>query len=202
MNNAQVTFIHELGHHVANELSYHLFDYNGKTLSISLYPSKHGNFFDGKTVCSNPIKDAHSKENYPIEYVRMYYGCLFECLYREIKIEKCLCSMATQSDLKANLCTGRHDYYQMYDISIKPEVKNRFSWWRYLTVEYFNLMKTKKDEFGDIFQLRVQDLAAKTDIESWEIDVCELNIRIESFLSKHKNDYTLAVKKLTQLNKH
>ncbi len=196
MTKLQITFIHELGHHIANELNYRLFHFDRRTKSIHLYPSEHGNFFDGKTISRNANKDYYLPENTPLEYIRSFYGCLFESLLRDINIDKCLCGYITPLDIKVNLCKGRADYYQMASISMRPEVKNRFEWWRYLTNDYFKLMKNKIGVFKTVFHLNVLDFISNKDNDRHKIDLNRLNLVIEPFLINHQKDFKMAVEKL------
>ncbi|MFS4494565.1 hypothetical protein [Maribacter sp. 2308TA10-17] len=196
----QITFIHETGHHIANELNYRVFKFNRKTESIFLYPSNSGDFFDGQIKVANNNAEHYHPENTSLEYIRIFYGCLFECLYREIEISKCLCEVAKPSDIKECLCKGRVDYHDMAHITMSRNIKNRFDWWRYLTVEYFSLMKNNLDLFQTVFELKVQDFILKQNNDYVEINLDQLNIALEPFLIDHKKDFEMAVENLKKLN--
>lgn len=200
MDNLQIIFIHEIGHHIANELNARVFSFNRRTESILLYPSNHGDFFDGKTKIANTNTDFYQVENTVLEYIRTFYGCLFECLFRQIEISKCLCEVATESDVIDNLCKGRVDYHQMAQMTMTRKVKNRFDWWRYLTVEYFTLMKNKVNEFDGIFELKPLDYILKEENSSYEIDIDRLNVVLEPFFITHQKDFKKAVEDLRELN--
>lgn len=200
MEKIQITFIHEIGHHVANELNRNIFDFDRTTKSIMLYPSEIGNFFDGRTISSNSMQNSYHPENSPYEYIRSFYGCFFESLFRKIDIGKCLCGQVTPEDISNNLCKGRADYYQMAEISMRPEINQRFEWWRYLTVDYFNLMKLKETAFKYIFGLNFSDFVLKENNSKYEIDLKLLNKKIETFLIEHRSDFEMAVNQLKLLN--
>lgn len=202
MNKLQITFIHELGHHIANELNAKVFGFDRTTESILLYPSSHGNFFDGETKTANTIVDHYEPENTPLEYIRIFYGCLFESLFRQIEIGKCLCESASKSDINNNLCKGRADYQQMAQMSIIRNVNNRFEWYRYLTVEYFKFMKENINDFRSVFHLNVFDFILEQESNYYKIDLDRLNPLIQPFLINHQNDFKMAVERLRFLTGH
>ena len=120
-------------------------------------------------------------------------------MFRKIEIGKCLCETASKSDIDNNLCKGRADYHQMAQMSKLRNVKNRFEWWRYLTVDFFKLMKDKIGVFETVFHLNVSDFALEQDNGYYKIDLDRLNPVIESFLTNHQNDFKMAVEKLRYL---
>ena len=197
---AQVAFIHELGHHVSNKLNKTIFGYDRPTESITIYPSKYGDFFDGMTKSSNTTPNSYKAEYTPLEYLRAYYGCLFEGLFRSIDINECLCSKITPSIISSGLCKGRADYYQMSHLALRVEIKNKFLWWDFLTKNYFSLMKSKIKSFAEIFKLNFSDYILQEVNYKYYINLDVLDMDIENFLIIHKQDYIMAINELRKLN--
>jgi len=80
-------------------------------------------------------------------------------------------------------------------------VKNRFEWWRYLTGDYFNLMKDKIGVFKTVFHLNVLDFILEQDNRFYKIDIDRLNLVIEPFLIIHQKDFKMAVEELRLLSR-
>tara|TARA_R110002049_G_scaffold247412_1_gene421574 strand:- start:233 stop:853 length:621 start_codon:yes stop_codon:yes gene_type:complete len=199
MNDLQRVFIHEIGHFVAAELNYVIFNYDRRTEQFNLTPRVGTKFYNGLVHNSKATKDSYSIKTCANEYVQSFYGCLFEVLYRDIELDKCLrISVSKDDHLIHNYGNGKIDAMQIFGIGQRKEIKE-FSklWYDYISKEFYKEMKSISNHFELVFNLDVKDFILKEySNKSFDIDIIKLLKSLGGFLELHRPIFFNLINKL------
>ncbi len=202
MNDLQRVFIHETGHLVAAELNYRLYDYDRRIERLNLYPRKGSTYFNGEVYTSKANIGKYSIETCANEYVQIFYGCLFEVIYRNLDLDKCLCYRFSKEKLKEhledNLYNGVADAKQLNYIGVREELNKISSLWHDYTHDvYLKKMSSIKTHFDIVFKMNVNDfILEKPEFHRYSINIKKLLTTLNNFLDLHAPYYKSLLEKL------
>ncbi len=184
----QRVFIHEMGHLVAGELNYRLFNYDRRIEEFKIVPRIGTKFYNGSVYDSKAKKGSYSVNTCANEYVQLFYGCLFEVLFRNITLDKCLCtSVSRENHLVHNYGNGKVDGNYINYIGIREEIKEFASvWYDKISVVFFEEMKSLDNHFEKAFILEVNDYILNENNNSFLIDITKLLDSLNVFLDLHE----------------
>lgn len=193
MNDLQRAFIHEVGHFVAAELNFRLFNYDRRIDEFVIHlRNNSSNLYDGyvttnKTPNSNQI-DHNIIVNY---YTNIAYGCVFESLYRKDRLNKCLCDVSIKDNLQFNFGNGQNDYHELNRLRIIRLLSRSVfeECEKYLFEEYFENMIELRDNkhFDRVFNLDVEDFILNSHSQRrFIIDIEKLSESLNEFLELHQ----------------
>lgn len=205
----QRAFIHEIGHLVAAELNYSLFNYDRR---IDLFKLKlrdgSSMFYDGAVKTNNvPKSNRFNLGEVANYYTNLVYGCLFESLQREINLKQCLCEISIKENLEKNIGNGHSDFREICRVKIiESEIKSVIDKWDiYVFNDYYNEMRELKinNHFDSIFYLDPTDfiLNQKSSKEQ-SIDIGKVKIAVNDFLKLHKPYFKSFLEKLQEIQNH
>lgn len=197
----QRVFIHELGHFVAAEISFLYFDYDRRIEKMELYKRGKTDFYDGYTNTTKATSNSYNPDNSANEYVQLFYGCLFETLYRQIKIDECLSSNVTIAENnRSNIGNGRADDQFMLRLSYRPEViKFRFKWYDFIKNEFWEKVNSQREKLTSFFNLNVLEYATEYDADRYSIDVDRLRVDVIKLIPILKDDFIYAINELKKI---
>jgi len=202
MSDLQRVFIHEIGHLVAAELNYRLYNYDRRIEKLTLYPRNSTAFFNGEVYTSKANKDKYFVETCANEYVQTFYGCLFEVIYRKLELNKCLCYRFTKEKnvehLKENLYNGVADAHQLNYIGARKELNKISSLWHDYTHDiYITEMNSLVNHFDMVFEMDINDfILEKLEYNGYSINIEKLVSSLNSFLDLHSPFYKSLLEKL------
>lgn len=201
-NDLQRVFIHEMGHFVAGELNYRLFNYDRRIEEFKIVPRIGTKFYNGSVYDSKSKKDSYSVNTSANEYVQLFYGCLFEVLFRNIALNKCLCtSVSRENHSINNFGNGKVDANYIFYIGIRKEIKEFAStWYEFISGDFFEEMKSLNNHFEKAFIFDVNDYILKEfNHNSYLIDVTKLLESLSVFLEFHEPYFYSLVNKLQSI---
>tara|TARA_R110000765_G_scaffold128003_2_gene226101 strand:- start:188 stop:802 length:615 start_codon:yes stop_codon:yes gene_type:complete len=195
----QRAFIHELGHFIASELNFRIYKYDRRIEEFIISPRKGSEFSDGEVKTSKATALSYDPYNTAKEYVKTFYGCLFEILYRKIQINECLCSRIIDEFLILNYGNGLLDYQQMGNIASRPEInKYKKEWFSYITKNQIENIKNNP-EFERIFELKYENYILTNENDFCYIDIEKLIPDVENFINSHSKFYKNLVETLEHI---
>ncbi|WP_400078779.1 hypothetical protein [Winogradskyella sp. R77965] len=206
MNDLQRAFIHEIGHFIAAELNYVLFGYDRRIDEFVLHFREDSKiYFDGYVRTFKLPKSNKFNLNVIANYsANIFYGCIFECLYRKINLNQCLCIISIEENLKSNIGNGSSDYYEVFEriLRVEKNLKNTLdNWEEYLFSDYFNqlVLLEEQNHFLDIFNLNVNDFIENKIFDKHYINITSLRSCLDDFLSSHKKIFASFIETLKQI---
>lgn len=197
----QRVFIHELGHFVAAELNFILYNFDRRAIEMKLEPRPGTKFYNGSIRTNKSMDDNYHPINTSKEYVQTFYGCLFECLFRHIHINDCIKNSVTREEhLISNIGNGKIDALYIYSYAQRKEIKEVSSkWYEYVTSVFFSSMKTKRHYFRKIFTIEIENFILDEIDGTFFIDLVKLRSECEIFINEHKRIYSDLISKLESI---
>lgn len=198
----QRVFIHELGHFVSSELNYKIYKYDRRANEIIIAPRLNTDFYNGSISTNKATPYSYLPEFSAKEYVNIFYGCLFESIYRSIDISKCLkCSVTREEHLIENIGNGKIDALHLFGISNRSEIKHKSSlWYSHVTKVYFPSMQQRRSLFQAFFDLDVRKFIKKEYSNRIEINIENLTIYTSEFIDQHQSIYKQLIEDLESIN--
>lgn len=182
--------IHELGHYVARELNFNLFDVGEGVEKVRIL-TKSKIPYQGQTIAIKP-KDYNPKEvNNKAEYIAvLVYGCIFEAVFTD----KHFIHFFNEVD------SGKHDYSEYNYLLIKYfDEETRIDLICYLRDEYFKLLTDNRNHFDHLFNMNFDNLLITLNDENYEINLEVLKEEIAVFLECHKIFYKGCVSEISRI---
>ncbi len=197
----QRVFIHELGHFIAAELNFILYDFDRRIIEMKLEPRLGTKFYNGSVRNDKPMDDNYHPKNTSKEYAQTFYGCLFECLFRKIDINDCLKNSVTREEhLITNIGNGKIDALYIYSYAQRKEIKKvSHKWYEYVTSEFFNSMKVESLHFQEIFSIEIEDFILDEINGTFFINLLKLHSACQFFITEHKHIYSNLIAKLESI---
>lgn len=194
-------FIHELGHFIALELNFRLYNYDRRAIGLKIEPRINTKFYNGSISTDKATTGSYNPINSAKEYAQTFYGCLFESLYRNIDIKSCLKSSVSKTDyLVNNIGNGKVDALHLYSISIRPELKDvGKKWFNYATENFYPLIKNNVSHFKTIFDLSPENYIVSKQYNQTTFDINKLRNATIFFVLEHSDVYDSFIKSLESI---
>lgn len=186
-------FFHELGHFIAAQLNHIIFDHAEVEKIIIV---RYENDFTGETRYKIPegIPFDTPTINLPQKLSKLIYGCYFQSLYLDSDLKMCF-------DNKNADANGKMDMVQTITAlsGFKVSSEKRKNYYPYIEIEYFSLLKEKKDDFQLLFSLDPKEFFIEINDSVTEVDLHKLNFNVTEFVSKHTPLYLEFIERIEQI---
>ncbi|WP_430408812.1 hypothetical protein [Kordia sp.] len=199
MNKENLTrvFFHEIGHFIAFELSYKLFNIGLGTEHIWIKPYKLNNYIDygGGTKPKKP-KDYIPRKKGDIEnpvhfMAGILYGCLIQTIYLK-SITNYNFSKCFSFDEEAN---GKHDVIDFATTHLYFNGKKRKKILDFINNKYIDQLNSDKVHLEKLFKFSPLDFAYDFSSEQF-LDMELIRKSLKDFLIEHEVHYSFLIKNI------
>ncbi len=200
IKNLNRVFFHELGHFIAQELNYKIYNVAQGTEEIWIKPlilNKDIDYIAGTKVKKPKgyiLKKDKRIIDFPIHFIgNVVYGCIIQTLYlkrnEKYKFEDCFgFPNKNGSDDVSNFASTNNYFNSKKRREVINFIKNN----------YIQELENQKRHMDKLFSLNVIDFLN----DNYTIKLNELRIVLKDFMSEHEKNYSYFIEKIKKIKEH